>query len=507
MSRADGPPNEFEAGKPRTAARDHAEEKIEGLRQRGGVFVDAVRATRMPMVLTDPNLPGNPIVFANDAFIKLSGYQMDELLGQQPHFMNGRMTNPNDAARFAQAIRGDRDRIIETIQYRKDGSHFVATVLISAFKDEEGRVLNHFMSWLDVTGRAEAEAELARLRRTEAALRESEEQFRLIVESARDYAIFTIDTDGRIQTWLPGAENVFGWSKDEAEGQHFAMTFTPEDCEAGQPDEELETARRDGKAADVRWHMCKDGRRVFIDGHTVALRTSAGTVESFLKIGQDTTDKHRTSQLQATLLAELQHRVRNLLALVRSVIRRSRGSKTKVDDFVQHLEGRIDAMARTQSLLARAPGRGADLEEIIRDEMVAQSAREPQISISGPPVQLSPKAAEVFTLGIHELATNSVKYGALGVAHGQIRISWSTEQRAGTEWLTVIWRENGIDAPASPEAGFGTELITSRVPYELKGRGEMRFENGSLHAMIQFPMERGQSCLQTDAGGTAGGVT
>lgn len=80
-------PNEFESGKPETNARASAQADIERLRSEGGVFVGAVRATRMPMLLTDPNLPGNPIIFANDAFLKLSGYQMDEVLGQKPHFM------------------------------------------------------------------------------------------------------------------------------------------------------------------------------------------------------------------------------------------------------------------------------------------------------------------------------------------------------------------------------------------------------------------------------------
>ena len=164
-----------------TAARTRAEGAIEQLRKRGGVFVEAVRATRMPMVLTDPSLPGNPIVFANQAFLKLSGYRMDEVLGQQPHFMNGPATDPRDAAGFEESLRSDQDDIIETSQYRKDGSRFVATVLLSAFKDEEGRVLNHFMSWLDVTRRVQAEASIAELRQAQAEVRESEAQLRTLL--------------------------------------------------------------------------------------------------------------------------------------------------------------------------------------------------------------------------------------------------------------------------------------------------------------------------------------
>ncbi len=176
-------PNTFESDKAGTAARDDAQAAIEKLRQKGGIFVEAVRATRMPMALSDPNLPGNPIVFANEAFLKLSGYSMAEVLGQQPHFMNGAGTDPRDAAHFEEAIRADQDDLIETVQYRKNGSRFVATVLVSAFKDSEGKTLNHFMSWLDVTRRVEAEDEVSELRRTQEALRVGEAKYRGLLNS------------------------------------------------------------------------------------------------------------------------------------------------------------------------------------------------------------------------------------------------------------------------------------------------------------------------------------
>src|SRR5690349_10550293 len=91
--------NDFEPGKAGTAARTLAEGYIETLRLKGGLFVEAVRAARMAMAVTDPTLPGNSIVFANRSFLKLSGYSMDEVLGQQPHFMNGPATDPDDVAR------------------------------------------------------------------------------------------------------------------------------------------------------------------------------------------------------------------------------------------------------------------------------------------------------------------------------------------------------------------------------------------------------------------------
>jgi PAS domain S-box-containing protein len=128
------------------------------------------------------------------------------------------------------------------------------------------------------------------------ALRTTEERFRLIVESARDYAIFITDAQDRITDWLPGAEAVFGWTAAEAVGQPARILFTPEDQATRQDRQEIDTARRDGVAPDRRWHLRKDGRRVFIEGAVSALRNSEGVLQGFLKIGQDVTARRETEE-------------------------------------------------------------------------------------------------------------------------------------------------------------------------------------------------------------------
>ncbi|WBH16232.1 PAS domain S-box protein [Sphingomonas radiodurans] len=115
------------------------------------------------------------------------------------------------------------------------------------------------------------------------------ERFRLIVEHAQDYAIVLTDAEDRIVDWLPGAEAVFGWSKEEVLGQSAAIMFTAEDRAAGLPEREIATARREGKVADVRWHVRKDGSRVFIEGQATAMRHPDGSFAGFMKIGQDVT--------------------------------------------------------------------------------------------------------------------------------------------------------------------------------------------------------------------------
>lgn len=155
--------NEFQENKADTPERTVAERHIEALRQQGGLFVEAVRRTRMPMLVTDATLPGNPIVFANQAFVDLSGYPMDELLGQDPHFMNGAGTDTETIRRYQAAITQGRDETLEILQYRKDGTPFRAMLFASPVDDGQSTVTNHFLSYLDITRRYDAEENLRAL--------------------------------------------------------------------------------------------------------------------------------------------------------------------------------------------------------------------------------------------------------------------------------------------------------------------------------------------------------
>jgi two-component system CheB/CheR fusion protein len=222
----------------------------------------------------------------------------------------------------------------------------------------------------------------------------------------------------------------------------------------------------------------------------------AGAVVTFV----DVSSAVRGQELQHTLLAELQHRVRNLLAVVRSMIRRTHEEGQTAEEFIQHLEGRLGALARTQVLLTRAVDAGVDLDELIRGELLDHAADEDQVQISGPDVELGPKASEVLTLAIHELTTNSIKYGALLEPTGQIQINWKIAARDGQRWVKLRWAESRVRvAVAAPRReGFGTELITQRVAYELRGTGTLDIRPGGAVATLEFPLVERASILQTD---------
>jgi two-component system CheB/CheR fusion protein len=142
-------------------------------------------------------------------------------------------------------------------------------------------------------------------KRAEDDLRASEERLRLVVNSAEDYAIMLLDSEGRYTDWNVGAEKIFGYTEEEATGQTAAIIFTPEDLAAGVPEQELRTADRDGRAADERWHMRKDGTRFYCSGVMISLRHGRG----YAKIARDLTEQKRTQDELSRMHGELEQRV------------------------------------------------------------------------------------------------------------------------------------------------------------------------------------------------------
>lgn len=214
----------------------------------------------------------------------------------------------------------------------------------------------------------------------------------------------------------------------------------------------------------------------------------AGVVITFV----DITAMTRAEERQRLLLAELQHRVRNTLGVVRSIARRTADTSSTVEEFASHLDGRLNAFARTQALVTRDPEGGVDLEYLAVEEMLAYNAREgEQVRVSGPPVRFQSKAAETFALAIHELATNALKYGALSRPTGRIEISWRLEQGTDPAELVFEWRERGGPPVAPPpHKGFGTELLERTLAFEFKGQTRLAFSPKGLECTITIPLSK-----------------
>jgi two-component sensor histidine kinase len=185
---------------------------------------------------------------------------------------------------------------------------------------------------------------------------------------------------------------------------------------------------------------------------------------------------------------DFQRRVRSLLTLVRSIVRRMVETSVSIEDCAAHLEGRLGALARVQGFLLRAPNAGVDLEELVRSEFLAQSVRDEHLQVGGPRVVLGAKEAETLGLTLHELATNSIKFGALGRKGDALSVRWRLEGPQRTQ-VVLDWRECGERMPrVIQRKGFGFEVIELLFPYELGGTSSVAVDPLGLHCSLSFPV-------------------
>lgn len=212
-------------------------------------------------------------------------------------------------------------------------------------------------------------------------------------------------------------------------------------------------------------------------------------LEVVLKIADDSiAERKRAQERQELLIAELNHRVRNILNLVRSLVSQSRAEANSVAEYGRVLDGRIDALARAHDQLTTAQKDGASLRALIETEIDAFVAdRSTRLRIEGADVALSTEAFSTLALVVHELVTNAAKYGALRDGHGRVEVRLRREAD-GT--LGIEWRERGgapLRASQGSGRGFGTTVIERSVPFELGGEAELRFALTGVEARFRIP--------------------
>ncbi|UAK26243.1 CheR family methyltransferase [Sphingomonas nostoxanthinifaciens] len=239
------------------------------------------------------------------------------------------------------------------------------------------------------------------------------------------------------------------------------------------------------------YHAAEQRYRWFHTRATPA-RDEQGTIVEWLGTSTDIDDIRALQARQEVLVGELQHRVRNMLGVVRSVFTRTAQTATDVEEIVDHFTGRLDSLARTQVVVTRSINGLVDLEDLIRDELLSIGASDgSKIRIEGPDVSLSSKTAEAIGLAIHELTTNALKYGALRVPGARLHIAWNTNPgEGGARRLDLVWEEQGVPTiSVNPtRAGFGRELIEEALPYRLGAETRLEFRGGGVRCFISIPL-------------------
>jgi len=203
----------------------------------------------------------------------------------------------------------------------------------------------------------------------------------------------------------------------------------------------------------------------------------------------DVTTLTRSEEQQKLLIMELQHRTRNLLAVVQSIAQQTLGKSDDLEGFY----ARLAALGRVQSLVGGAMEDHIGLEDVLRLELQALGAADSKVSISGPAVPLGFELVQTFALAVHELAANAVKHGALKEDTGRLSISWIVRRDALHEPVLVLdWREEGVHDLAKPvRRGFGTELIERALGFTLRAKTNLSFGEQGVSCHIELPLPPG----------------
>lgn len=237
---------------------------------------------------------------------------------------------------------------------------------------------------------------------------------------------------------------------------------------------EFRVFRPDGEA---RW--CFGTATPTLDDQGRLVRVSGVTV--------DITERKLAEERQLLLAREVDHRARNALAVVQAIVRMTR--ETSQQAYVLAVEGRIHALAQAHTLLSEARWKGADVARLVAEELAPyRNSDGHRVRIAGPSVFLSPEKAQNLALALHELATNSAKYGSLSVAAGRLDVVW--ENRRGV--LTLRWQESGGPAVVPPMTqGFGTKIMNASIKHQIGGNVSMDWRPMGLHCTLHVPTESG----------------
>lgn len=275
-------------------------------------------------------------------------------------------------------------------------------------------------------------------------------------------------------------EQALSWVHAEDRSKVREMILGPRQDGEDRHELEFRIVRKDGE---VRWLM--DRGQAFHDGEGSERRVvrAMGTV-------LDITERKQAEERQILLMAELDHRVKNILANVSAIARLSSSSAGSVDSFVTALDGRIQAMSRAHGLLRRGGWTGANLADLVAASLSPfRSRSEHNVVVEGAPLWLVPKIAQSLALVLHELATNAVKHGALSQPGGKVMVSWSRVADSDPPQLRFVWNERGGPAVREPERrGFGLTVLAAAAS-EIGAKADCSFGEDGLNYSFTGPLD------------------
>jgi len=263
--------------------------------------------------------------------------------------------------------------------------------------------------------------------------------------------------------------------------------------------ERLETVRSDAfrerrSEFGIEYRIVRsDGEVRWIESRSFMSYSSDGRPQRVVGVNIDITERKRAEAQRHRLVAELDHRVKNVLATVQAVSAQTMDASTSIEQFVAALDGRIRSMGSTHEMLSHRRWLGIPLADLVQRELAPYNTG-CNTDIGGPEVILSAEAGQTIAMVLHELVTNAAKYGALSRPHCQVAVRWHRwpeHNKCAEEKLILQWQESGgprVSAPIKPS--YGTSVIRDLIPYELEGTVELRFLAEGVQCQLEIPLKR-----------------
>jgi two-component system CheB/CheR fusion protein len=415
---------------------------------------------------------------------------LDSDVGRPIDHVASRITYPEmeeDARRVLKTL-ATVERAVATAGQERS---FIARIL--PYRSVDNFIAGAVLTFMDVTGTVKAEA----------ALRQSEARLQIAVDVGRlatwDWNVAT----GEV-AWNDEHYRMLGYGVGEVKPSYeaWAARIHPDDL----PGAEAKLA----KARSEREEYANESRIAQPDG-TIRWSSSRGRFfygadgapVRMIGVMEDATERRRSQEMQQTLIAELQHRTRNLLTIVRSISQQTLRSSDSLDEFGREFGDRLAALCRVQGLLSKGDGFSVTLAELVRGELEAHGADVDgrKVIAEGPPVTLASREVQVLTLALHELTTNAMKHGALAQAEGELAVRWNVSKSNGSRLVTIRWSERNVELPPADEErkrGFGRELLERALPYDLGAETAFHFAVDGVRCELRIPLQSGLAELGGD---------
>jgi PAS domain S-box-containing protein len=435
--------------------------------------------------LSDALAAGQVVAFEWDATTGQSrrSDNADRIMGLVGDGRILKQVHPDDRGNFKICIRGlspSNPSYALTFRFvRPDGGQIWLEETARGEFDGKGRLSRIHGLTRDITER----------KRVELALAERNAQLGLAGRAAL-VGSFAYDVETEAVQISEGYATIFGFPEGTTEitRSQWKDRVQPEDLERLEDLRSQAFRQRKGEYSVEYPTFLPGGGVRWIEGRSFVSYDGDGNPRRMVGVNIDVTERKRAEERQGVLVAELDHRVKNVLSSVSAVVAHTRQESSSLADFAEALEGRIQSMAMTHELLSFGRWQGISLTELVRRELAPYATRN-NTEINGPEVILRPEAGQAIAMVLHELATNAAKYGALSTTNGHVSIRWDRRPNGhARSQLVLEWQEiGGPPVVATSKPSYGTSTIRDLIPYEFGGTVDHVLAPDGVRCRLQLP--------------------